>query len=76
MPFLSQAGFGDAVRRSLMLLGVSAIYLARAWTEERHLGRDPTYRRYARWIDRRGLFAPLGRVLPFLRFGRRFPDPG
>ena len=37
----------------IFLLGWNCIYFARAWTEERHLGRDPAYRAYCALVDRR-----------------------
>ncbi len=52
----ASASFGEAVRCCLLLLCVNGIYVLRAWTEERHLSRDPVYRQYASFIDRRGLF--------------------
>ncbi|NMB76098.1 MAG: DUF1295 domain-containing protein [Myxococcales bacterium] len=73
MPFLSNVGVGDALRRSLLLLLVNGIYFLRARTEERHLGRDPVYRAYADWMDRHGPLRFLSRRLLFLRFR---PPPG
>ncbi|WP_160310401.1 isoprenylcysteine carboxylmethyltransferase family protein [Microvirga vignae] len=59
MPFLSAGGPADAVRFSLLLLGVNAIYYWRAKTEERHLSADPVYQRYTQWIATYGLLAML-----------------
>lgn len=44
MPFVR--GPSDCIR----LLCWNAIYVLRAWTEERHLMRDPLYREYARQV--------------------------
>jgi hypothetical protein len=49
----------------VLLLGLNGIYWLRAWTEERHLGRDPEYRRYAAWIAQHGLFRRLRLAAPF-----------
>lgn len=68
IPFISAAGPGEALRHSAMLAGVNLIYFLRARTEERHLGRDPVYVQYARYIDRHGIFAWIGKVCPVLRF--------
>ena len=57
VPFLVTDSWADSVRRSLLLVGVNLIYVARAATEEQHLRADPTYRAYAAFIDRRGLFS-------------------
>jgi protein-S-isoprenylcysteine O-methyltransferase Ste14 len=68
VPFVSSTGFDEAVRHSLLLLGVNAIYFLRARTEERHLSRDSVYVAYALWIEQHGLLRIMGRVLPFLRY--------
>ncbi|MBK9081535.1 MAG: hypothetical protein IPL88_05370 [Rhizobiales bacterium] len=52
----------EALRRAAMLACVSAIYYARAVTEERLLGADPVYRAYAAHIAREGLLARLKRA--------------
>lgn len=63
VPFVVTGSFADAVRQSLMLLGVNALYYMRARTEERHLSWDPTYRSYAAWIAEHGLLARLKRLV-------------
>lgn len=65
VPFLQSSGAVDALRLSLLMLCVNAIYYARAKTEERHLMRDPVYRDYANWISQYGLLARLKRQLKF-----------
>ena len=64
VPFIAGPGTSaaDTVRHCLMLLGVNAIYLLRAKTEERHLRLDPTYVAYADWIDRHGALRWLNGV--------------
>ncbi len=52
----------DSLRRAAMLAGVSAIYRARAVTEERLLARDPAYVAYAAWIAEHGLIARARRL--------------
>lgn len=56
IPFLAPMPWDEALRHCLLLLGLNAVYILRAKTEERHLSRDPDYARYAAWIDRHGLF--------------------
>ncbi|MGE4251443.1 MAG: isoprenylcysteine carboxylmethyltransferase family protein [Parvibaculaceae bacterium] len=63
VPFLGQASFSDAMRLSLLLLLVNAIYLLRALTEERHLAWDPDYLAYRDFIRREGLAARAVRLL-------------
>lgn len=45
-----------AIQTCIVLLMINFIYYVRAKTEERHLSQDQTYRDYAVWIDRHGLF--------------------
>lgn len=52
LPFLvTSDSISDAIRNSVMLAAVSAIYYWRAKTEEKHLMADPIYRNYAQWMD-------------------------
>jgi hypothetical protein len=50
---------------------LNGVYALRAWTEERHLRRDPAYVRYAEWIDQHGLAVRLRRLASVVSFGRR-----
>jgi Isoprenylcysteine carboxyl methyltransferase (ICMT) family len=53
LPFFATSGsLVDAIRNTLLLGLVSAIYYWRAKTEERHLLADPDYKAYALWMDR------------------------
>jgi len=74
MPFMINTTPEEALRHSLLLLGLNFIYLMRARTEERHLSWDPDYRAYAAYIEEYGLLRWVGRALPVLRFreGRLF----
>lgn len=71
LPFAAGENAWDCLRLALLFGGVCGIYFMRAWVEERLLGDDPVYVSYALWMDRRGLFAPVGRALPFMRFAWR-----
>jgi isoprenylcysteine carboxyl methyltransferase (ICMT) family protein YpbQ len=68
IPFISTAGFDEAVRNCLLLLGVNLIYFLRARTEERHLSQDPTYAAYALWIEKNGALRSVGHIFPALRY--------
>lgn len=68
VPFYSLEGPVEAVRLSLLLLAINAIYFLRAKAEEKHLSQDPTYVAYALWVEQHGKFRCLGRLLPFLRY--------
>jgi protein-S-isoprenylcysteine O-methyltransferase Ste14 len=57
----------NAVKRSIMLLVVNFIYFMRAKTEERHLSRDPTYVKYALWMNDNGWLKFLNRI-PGMRY--------
>ncbi len=53
LPFLVTNGSAsDAIRNTLIVTLVSAIYYWRAKTEEKHLMADPAYQEYAAWMDR------------------------
>ena len=69
LPFTPQRGLAGAASATLKWLGIGAIYLIRARTEEAHLSRqDPDYVRYALWMNDHGVFAFLGRWFPVLRY--------
>jgi hypothetical protein len=55
LPFLADGGL-EALRHSILLLMLNGVYAMRAWTEERHLSRDPTYVAYRDWMAKNGLF--------------------
>ncbi len=44
VPFVSEQGWGAALRNCMLLALLNLIYYARARTEERHLSRDPDVR--------------------------------
>jgi protein-S-isoprenylcysteine O-methyltransferase Ste14 len=65
LPFLVTNGsVVDAVRNTVVIVIVSAIYYWRAKTEEKHLMTDPTYREYTAWMDRN---APVPRFFGWVR---------
>lgn len=63
IPFIAHDGPAEALRHSLLLLGLNGIYLLRALTEEKHLAQDPAYAEYAAWLGQHGLAGRLGRCL-------------
>ena len=65
LPFLVTSGSPvEAIRNSIFLLVVNAIYYWRAKTEEAHLlAEDPKYRDYHAWMETHGIItAPLARL--------------
>ncbi|MDI3258783.1 MAG: isoprenylcysteine carboxylmethyltransferase family protein [Sinobacteraceae bacterium] len=70
VPFVPRGDWGGTLRACALLGLVNLIYFLRAFTEERHLSRDPDYRAYCAWIARHGLWARLG-LRRLLRIGRR-----
>lgn len=68
IPFISDDGFSEALRHSVLLFGVNLIYYIRAKTEENHLSRYPEYIQYALYMNENGIFAPLTKFLPFLKY--------
>ncbi|MBI1403680.1 MAG: DUF1295 domain-containing protein [Porphyrobacter sp.] len=78
LPFLVVSGsLADAVRNSVFLLAVNAIYYWRARTEEAHLlAEDSKYREYHAWMERHGLItAPLARLKRLVAGAPRAADP-
>ncbi|MGD9591225.1 MAG: isoprenylcysteine carboxylmethyltransferase family protein [Candidatus Berkiella sp.] len=67
VPFLASTPI-LGIKGALFLSGFSIIYYLRAKTEEKHLSQDPVYVEYALWINQHGLFARLGKILPFLKY--------
>ncbi|QQR68819.1 MAG: isoprenylcysteine carboxyl methyltransferase [Alphaproteobacteria bacterium] len=74
LPFLSMQGVDGGLRQSVLLALVGALYVLRAWTEERHLSRDPAYVAYALWIDRHGLLSWVGTLFPRLSYAHIHQD--
>ena len=70
VPFLSLAGFAGAVWTMLLFAGLCLLYYVRARTEENHLSIHEDYALYAGLMNERSVFAPLARLLPFLRYSR------
>lgn len=68
VPFISDQGWGVALRDCALLGLLNLVYFARARTEERHLSADSGYVAYALWINEHGLFRGLARALPWLRY--------
>jgi protein-S-isoprenylcysteine O-methyltransferase Ste14 len=68
VPFVSEQGWGAALRNSCLLALLNGVYYLRARTEERHLSQDPDYVAYALWINENGILRRLVPLLPFLRY--------
>ncbi len=68
VPFIHQSSPTEAIRLSLLLLGVNTIYFFRARTEEKHLSQDPIYIQYAMAINAKGVFSGLFKFFPFLKY--------
>lgn len=64
LPFLvTTDNMVDAVRNTVTLALVSAVYYWRARTEEKHLSSDPAYVAYAEWME---AYAPIPRLVRWL----------
>jgi protein-S-isoprenylcysteine O-methyltransferase Ste14 len=75
VPFISMESWQKALQHSLLLLALNVIYYLRAVTEERHLSLDPTYVKYARALNEKGIFRGLYRLFPKLKYDeKRFID--
>lgn len=71
MPFLAGETVFECIKLTFFWLCTCAIYMGRAYAEERLLHDDKDYAAYALWMDRHGMFAWLGKAFPFLSFGWR-----
>lgn len=69
VPFIPANGGWQSLLDCLALLMVNGIYTLRAYTEERHLARDPTYVAYAKWMQVHGMAAYVRRLI-----GRASPE--
>jgi protein-S-isoprenylcysteine O-methyltransferase Ste14 len=63
VPFATHSTLHGAIRGTICLLLTNAIYWLRAWTEERHLKKDPEYQAYCTWMEQFGLWAEIRRWL-------------
>ena len=67
LPFIANSG-AAAVKCSLLLLGVNALYFLRAKTEEAHLSHYPEYVAYATAMNDKSIFRWCAKLLPFLKY--------
>ncbi|NBO18321.1 MAG: hypothetical protein EBV03_03675 [Proteobacteria bacterium] len=58
----------DIYKAFIALAGLGLMYWLRAFTEERHLSRDPVYVQYALWMNEHGALRWVGNWLPALRY--------
>lgn len=69
MPFMAWSKDWElALRGSILLLGVNALYYLRAKTEENHLSHYPEYVEYALAMNSKSIFSPIAKILPFLKY--------
>jgi isoprenylcysteine carboxyl methyltransferase (ICMT) family protein YpbQ len=68
VPFLPVHGWDVAAKQCVMLVGLNLIYYLRAKTEERHLSWDKTYVAYALWMNEKGLFRAISKLIPIFRY--------
>jgi isoprenylcysteine carboxyl methyltransferase (ICMT) family protein YpbQ len=68
IPFVPAGDLFQAGKLCLMMLGVNVLYYLRARTEENHLSNYPEYVAYANWMNEHGMFAWLGRLIPYLKY--------
>jgi len=74
VPFLVQNSWLEAFRHCALLAGLNGIYVLRAWTEERHLSRDPDYVAYCQWVRDHGMFRWFRHLPKPLLTGHRLRD--
>lgn len=62
VPFISHATWHEKLWACFCLALINSVYVLRAWTEERHLAKDPDYVAYAAWMAEHGLLARVARI--------------
>lgn len=72
LPFFNGATVLESLQLGLAFVAVMGIYLARTLSEERILGADPDYRKYAFYMDKHSIFAFMGRLFPAMTFEWRY----
>jgi len=68
VPFCAHATWLENLQACVCLALTNGIYFLRARTEERHLGKDPAYLEYAKWVERNGL---VGQIMQLNRMPLR-----
>ena len=68
IPFIPNGDVLQAAKLCLLMFAVNVLYFLRARTEENHLSNYPEYVAYADWMNEYGMFAWLGRIVPFFRY--------
>lgn len=71
-PVLNAIGLLSSLQSGLLFLMVCLLFVGRAVAEEKLLAEDPDYVRYALAMDEKGVFAFVGRLLPFMSFRWRY----
>ena len=71
-PFLNAVGVLGNLQSGILFLLVCVLFAARSLAEEKLLAEDPDYVRYALYMDEKGIFAWIGRIIPFMRFAWRY----
>jgi protein-S-isoprenylcysteine O-methyltransferase Ste14 len=70
VPFAT-GGWEEALRLSLLLVGVGLVYAIRSVREEMMLSQDPDYIAYGLWMDKHGIFRGVGKIFPSLTYAYR-----
>ncbi|MDD2707003.1 MAG: isoprenylcysteine carboxylmethyltransferase family protein [Verrucomicrobiae bacterium] len=63
VPFLAYGTWQQSLQATLLLGVTGLVYVLRAYTEERHLKKDPAYRVYCDWIDENGVWSQIKAAL-------------
>ncbi len=72
LPFFNALTALESFRLGLAFLVICAIYVGRSVSEERLLATDPTYVKYALYMDKYATFAFIGKIFPFMSFAWRY----
>lgn len=72
LPFFAGTTPLESLRLTLLFFCICGVYVLRGYVEERLLSSDPDYVSYALYIDKKGMFAWVGRLCPPLSFRYRY----
>lgn len=71
VPFLAGGTFAANLRLTILWVLVCVVYMLRSLAEERLLAKDRDYVAYALYMDKHGMFAWVGKYVPFITFKYR-----
>ncbi len=72
LPFVNSFNTLDSIRLGILFCLMCGIFIGRSIAEERYLAQDEDYVKYALYVDKYGVFAWIGRLIPCMSFSWRY----